>query len=64
MVLAAVSGRVSEVGDINGHQSITSSAGERLNVKWAAGCFLNSYVRILRVGFCCRGGGGGAGGGL
>ena len=32
---AAVSGRVSEVGEAG--QSIVTGTGERLNVKWAAG---------------------------
>ena len=35
VVCAAVSGRVSEVGEAG--QSIVTGTGERLNVKWAAG---------------------------
>ena len=57
---AAVSGRVSEVGEAG--QSIVTGTGERLNVKWAAGVEeveLNNENRKceekqLNIAYCVR----------
>ena len=50
---AAVSGRVSEVGDVGG-QSMTSGQGERLNVKWSAGVEEVELVEGANVGTLAR----------
>ena len=46
VVCAAVSGRVSEVGEAG--QSIVTGTGERLNVKWAAGVEEVDYDQDIR----------------